>query len=193
MAVSAAARHGISEIAEWCATEQTLMSMTPFLWSQIVAACAFLMGLISYQFRQRQSVLMCLTGLALLNSCHFLLLDRLTPAVIMLLTGTRYVTAMYTQRRILVFLFLVAAVVTLLLTWNGPLNLLALAGVFCGTIGSFQKSDPVMRLCFMNGNCCWLIHNLLAGTPVATVMEASFLASNILGYWRIHGSSAGRS
>ncbi len=169
------------------------MSLTPFLWSQIVAALAFLMGLISYQFRQRRAVLLCLTGLALLNACHFLLLDRLTPALIMLLTGARYIAAIYSQRRILLFSFLATAAVTVLLTWNGPLNSLVLAGVCCGTIGSFQKSDRVMRLCFMSGNCCWLTHNLFAATPVATVMEASFLASNILGYRRIHGSRAERS
>jgi len=160
--------------------------MTPFLWSQLIAACAFSCGLASYQFQQRKSVLVCLTCLAILNAVHFLLLDRHAPAMMMVLTATRYVTAIYTQRRRYLYLFLGVAVTGVALTYDGPLSWLSLAGVACGTIGSFQASDRIMRICFMSGNCCWLIHNLLAITPVGTVMEASFLTSNILGYWRFY-------
>lgn len=106
----------------------------------------------------------------------------------MILTGTRYVIAMYSQRRELIIFFAAAAVVTFILTWNGPQNLLALAGSLLGTVGSFQRSDHIMRFCFIGGNTVWLIHNLIAGSPVGSVMEASFLTSNVIGYLRFYGS-----
>lgn len=165
--------------------------MTPFVWSQIIAACAFGCGLISYQFRTRRSVLFFMTGLALLYAWHFYLLDRSTPGAIMLLTTVRYVTAIYSQHRFFLYLFLCATLAAFLGTYNGPLSLLALAGAISGTLGSFQGSDRVMRLYFMFGNCCWLMHNLLAFTPVATLMEALFLTSNVVGYRRFyHGRDA---
>jgi Bacterial inner membrane protein len=160
--------------------------MTPFVWSQIVAAGAFACGMTSYQFRERRTVLFWLTGLALLNGCHFVLLDRTTPAVMMLLTAVRYVAAIYSRQRWLLYLFLIAAIGSIALTYSGPLSWLALGGVLCGTVGSFQASDRLMRRCFMTGNCCWLAHNLFAQTPVATLMEASFLTSNVIGYWRFY-------
>ena len=104
----------------------------------------------------------------------------------MILTGTRYITAMYWQGRELIFLFASAAVVTFFLSYQGPHSILALTGALLGTVGSFQKSDRIMRLCFIGGNTVWLIHNLLAGSPVGTVMEASFLASNAIGYLRFY-------
>ena len=160
--------------------------MTPFLWSQVVAGCAFLCGLASYQFRQRRLVLLCLTCLAALNAVHFLLLDRPTPAVMMLFTASRYITAIYTQRRRYLYLFLAIAMVGVVATYDGPLSLLSLTAVLCGTIGSFHASDRIMRICFMCGNSCWLIHNLLSMTPVATFMEASFLTSNVIGYCKFY-------
>ncbi|MBM4002471.1 MAG: YgjV family protein [Planctomycetes bacterium] len=160
--------------------------MTPFFWSQVVAACAFSCGLASYQLRQRRMVLLCLTCLATLNAVHFLLLDRHTPAVMMVLTASRYVTAIYSKRRRYLYLFLVVAVIGAAVTFDGPLSWLSMAAVLCGTVGSFHASDRSMRLCFMCGNSCWLVHNLLAITPVATVMEASFLISNVLGYWKFY-------
>ena len=85
-------------------------------------------------------------------------------------------------------LFLLVAVGAVLLTYTSPLSLLPLCGVVMGTFGSFQTSDRIMRLSFIAGNSIWLLHNLLAWTPVAALMEASFLTSNLLGFWRFHRS-----
>lgn len=87
------------------------------------------------------------------------------------------------------YLFLLAAVGAVLPTGASALSILALCGVLLGTYGSFHASDRTMRLCFIAGNSTWLLHNLIAWTPVATLMEASFLASNLLGYWRFHRSA----
>lgn len=131
-------------------------------------------------------MLLLLTCLALLNALHFFLLDRPGPGIMLLLTATRYVTAIMTQRRRILLLFLVIAFAVCGLTYSGPLSVLSLLAVLLGTIGSFQHSDRIMRLCFLGGNTTWLTHNLLAWTPVAALMEAAFLSSNLLGYYRIH-------
>jgi len=164
--------------------------MNAFAWSQVLAAGAFVSGMVSYQLRDRRHVLLCLTSLAVLNAAHFLLLDRTTPAVMLLLTATRYVTAMFTRHRAFFWLYLAAAVVGITLSYSGPLSWLALAGVFFGTFGSFQPTDRAMRKCFFCGNSCWILHNILAQTPVAIVMEVAFFASNVVGYWRLYGRSA---
>ncbi|MBM4074274.1 MAG: YgjV family protein, partial [Planctomycetes bacterium] len=53
------------------------------------------------------------------------------------------------------------------------------------------KSDRRLRVCFMFGNSTWLLHNVIAGSPVASVMEASFLASNVFSYYRLYGRKGG--
>ena len=165
--------------------------MTVFLLSQILAGIAFVCGLASFQFKSRRSVLLCLTLLTTFNASHFFLLGSIGPASLTMLTGIRYVTAVFTRNRKVMVLFLLLSVGVFWMTFQNPLSFLALTGVVLGTYGSFQPSDRTLRLFLMLGNACWLVHNILAGTPVATVMEASFLASNIAGYWRFYRASRG--
>ncbi len=160
--------------------------MSVFILSQILAGLAFVCGLASFQFKSRRSVLLCLTLLTTFNASHFFLLGRTGPASLTMLTGIRYVTAVFTRNRKVMVLFLLLSVGVFWVTFKSSLSILALIGVLLGTYGSFQHSDRTLRLFLMLGNACWLIHNLLAGTPVATVMEACFLTSNIIGYWRFY-------
>lgn len=162
--------------------------MNAFLLSQILAGIAFALGITSFQFRTRRSVLLCLALLTVFNASHFLLLDRPTPAALLLLTGTRYLTSLLTVNRKVMYLFLALSAAAFLATYHSPLSLLALAAVCFGTYGSFQPADRTLRIFILLGNATWLLHNLLAATPVAAVMEAAFLTSNALGYWRFYGS-----
>ena len=160
--------------------------LSVFVLSQILAGVAFACGLASFQFKSRRSVLLCLTLLTTFNASHFFLLGRIAPAALTMLTGIRYVTAVLTRNRTVMVLFMILSVGVFWGTFKSPLSFLALLGVLLGTYGTFQPADRKLRLFLMLGNACWLIHNLLAGTPVATVMEASFLTSNITGYWRFY-------
>jgi hypothetical protein len=36
------------------------------------------------------------------------------------------------------------------------------------------------------GTCLWIIHNLLAGSPGAVILEIFFASSNIIGYYRFY-------
>lgn len=161
--------------------------MSTFLLSQILAGVAFALGGISFQFRARRSVLLCLALLTVFNSSHFLLQGRLGPAVVLVLTGVRYLVSLYPVDRKIMYVFLTLATGPFALTYQSPLSLLALLAVFFGTYGSFQLADRTLRIFIMCGNSTWLLHNLLAGTPVAALMEAAFLASNVLGHWRFYG------
>ena len=158
--------------------------MSTFVLSQILAGLAFALGMASFQFKPRRLILLCLVGSTLLNSSHFLLLDKPGPATLMLLTGIRFLVAMSTKNRSFMYLFLLITLVSFLLTFKSSLSFLALLGSFVGVCGSFQPTDRGIRLFFMAGNLTWLIHNILAATPVAALMEAAFLTSSIVGYWR---------
>lgn len=162
-------------------------AVSPFLLSQVLVGIAFALGIASFQFKARRSVLLCLTLLTVFNSSHFFLLGRPGPAALLVLTGARYVTSVVTVNRKGMYFFLALSVGAFLATYHSPLSLLALAAVCFGTYGSFQPSDRTLRIFIMLGNSTWLLHNILAATPVAALMEASFLTSNVLGYWRFHG------
>ncbi len=41
------------------------------------------------------------------------------------------------------------------------------------------------------GTLLWLIHNYLAGSPTAVLMELLFISSNLIGYYRYYGIRQG--
>ena len=161
--------------------------MTPFVWSQLLAAVGAVFGIVSFQLRERRSVLLCLTALSCFNASHFLVLGRTTPAILLLLTVTQFITALVSRLRAFVGLYLAAAAVAIGLSYNGLPSWLAFGAFTCGTIGSFQHSDRVLRQCFCAGNLFWIVHNFLVGSPVAILIETAFLTSNLVGYWRLYG------
>lgn len=56
------------------------------------------------------------------------------------------------------------------------------------TYASFQGKDFTLRLLMIVGTVCWIVHNLLAFSPLAVVMETVFLISNLVGLWRFYAN-----
>ena len=74
-------------------------------------------------------------------------------------------------------------------SYKSPVGFLGLFASISATYGSFQKTERRVRVFHMLSNASWMVHNILVWTPVAAAMEATFLASNLLGYRRFHGRS----
>ena len=162
--------------------------MSDFLLSQIIAAIAFALGIVSFQFRSRRSILFWLSGSAMANACHFFILNRPTPGTLYLIMGGRSLAAAFTVNRKIMYLFLGLVLVGFFFSYKYALGFLGLFGTLLATYGSFQKTYRTVRVLFMLSAASWMVHTLLARTPVAALMEATFLTSNLIGYWRFHRS-----
>ncbi len=167
--------------------------LSTFLLSQVLASFAFLFGITSYQFKDRRKILICWTLVAAFNSAHFLLLDRPGAGVLAILSGIRVFTSVFSTDRRFMHLFLILSLLSFFWVYQTPLSLLALLGSAVGTCASFQPADRTIRILMMICTLSWGIHNALAGTPVAALMEACFLVSNFLGYWRHYGYTGSRA
>ena len=165
------------------------IQISDFALSQILAGIAFAFGLASVQFKTRRTVLLCLFVSVAFNGAHFFFLSRPGPSALMLLTGVRYLVAIATTNRKAMIFFLLVTAAAFAATFKSPLSLLVLGGSLIGTFGSFQPLGRKVRLYFMGGNICWLVHNILARTPVGIIMETAFLTSSITGYWRHYGAA----
>jgi hypothetical protein len=161
--------------------------MSTFLLSQILAALAFAAGLAAFQFRARPVILRSWSLCAALNGAHFLLLGVPGAATLAAMISVRFLIASFTSdRRIMVF-FMILAVAGFLATFTRPVGFLALASTLLGTWASFQPNDRTVRATLAICASLWVVHNAIIGSPVATVMELAFLASNAIGWRRFHG------
>ena len=160
--------------------------MSDFLLSQILVGFACLLDMISFQFKKRESVLLCFLASIVLISAHFWLLDQKTAAAMGLVGMGRYLVSIFWTLPVLRYVFLLAAVLATFLTYSGWLSLLALVASGVNTIGAFSPRDQYMRLWVLAGTVLWLTHNIFVQTPLGILIEFLFLSSNILGYYRFY-------
>ena len=80
--------------------------------------------------------------------------------------------------------FLLLNTIVLLVTFKQPVNILAFLATTLITYANFRKDDRSLRLLMMVGTTVWIVHHALVGSPVAVLIEASFLTGNIGGYYR---------
>lgn len=161
--------------------------MSDFLLSQAIAAIAFACGAISFQLKTRRSILLWLCGTGIANACHFFILGRVTPGILFLIIGARCLAAAFSVNQKIMYVFIGLVLVGFFCSYKSPLGFLGLFAALSATYGSFQTTEQRVRVFHMLSNVSWMVHNILVWTPVAAAMEATFLTSNALGYWRFHG------
>ncbi|PCK32413.1 YgjV family protein [Pseudoalteromonas piscicida] len=157
-----------------------------FLLSQILVALAVLLDLISFQFMQRKHVLLALSISTALTSVHFYLLDAIAGALLMAIASLRYLIFIKLQSKRLLIVFLLLSAVPPLTQLNANYELYAVFGSCLLTIGAFITAQIAFRFMMLLGTLCWLIHNYYVGSPMAVILEGTFLISNLLGLARIY-------
>ncbi len=160
--------------------------MSLFVLSQILVGIAICTDIISFQFKERLHIVICLLISCVMISVHFMCLNHWTAACLGLLAVVRFITCLFSTSRILLWLFLLIAVVLSAFTYEGYLTLLGFCATFFGTVASFRKDDKTLRQFMFIGTSIWIVHNFLAGSPAAVVLEIIFLSSNFVGYFRYY-------
>jgi hypothetical protein len=160
--------------------------MSNFLLSQILIGIAIFTDTLSFQFKERKKIVACLLVSCTLISAHFMLLGHWTAACLGLIAAVRFTTSIFSTSKKWMWLFVFATVVISIFTYEGILSILGCAGGIFGTVASFCKEDKLLRQLMLVGTSLWIIHNFLAGSPGAVLMEAIFISSNLVGYFRFY-------
>ena len=85
--------------------------------------------------------------------------------------------------------FLLSALIITVGTFSGLLSVLSFSATLFQTTAAFCQSDQRLRQLMIVGTSLWLVHNYLAGSPTAVLMEVLFIGSNLVGYYRYYGVS----
>lgn len=164
--------------------------MADFVLSQLFAFMAFALGISSFHFRflqnSRQKLLLFWFFSAIFNAVHFLILGYATAALLVGITATRFLISAFKPGSHYLYVFLVVAVVTFVLSFENYLSILGLLATLVGTVGGFNKNEMIVRLCMMGASIFWATHNALAASPVAAAMEISFFISNLIAWMRLN-------
>ena len=160
--------------------------MSLFVLSQILIGIAICSDIISFQFKERVHVVSCFIVSCILISLHFMCLGHWTAACLGMIAAGRFITSLFSTSRIFLGLFIGITLIVSALTYEGLLSILGCTGAIFGTVASFSKEDKVLRQLMSICTSIWIIHNYIAGSPGAVLMEILFLASNLTGYFRYY-------
>lgn len=160
--------------------------MDPFVLSQCIAALSFLLGILSFQFKDRRDVLYCWFFADAINAMHFYLLGRYEVMALLLVSASRFLTAAYTRDRRAMYFFFALTVFAFSFTYEHPVSILVLISGFLGIYGTFHRADLSIRYALLGCGTLWITHNAIVGSPVAVVMESAYLVSNLIGLWRFY-------
>lgn len=160
--------------------------MSLFFISQVLVAIAIGFDLMSFQFKERKKIVGCLFCAGILISSHFVLLEQWTAAGLMIIATVRYLASMFTTSNKLKYLFISLSIVTSVVTYAGVTSILSCIGSVFQTVAAFNKDDKRLRELMILGTSFWLVHNYVIGSPTAVLMEALFISSNLVGYYRYY-------
>lgn len=160
--------------------------MSLFMLSQLLVFLALISDVISFQCRNRRTILCWLVLSALLIAAHFAMLESTVPAILMLLAALRFLVSIFSQHRCWMLLFMGLAIVATLLAYASWLDGLSLIGSVLQTRAAFCRCDKSLRQMMLLGSCFWLLNNLFRGSPAAVLMELVFIGSNLVGYYRFY-------
>lgn len=84
------------------------------------------------------------------------------------------------------WVFLIITFAISILSFEGLLSVLGCTATIFTTVAVFSRNDKLLRQLMLVGTMIWIIHNYLAGSPGAVLMEALFIGSNLVGYFRYY-------
>lgn len=157
-----------------------------FVIAQTLAALVVVLDVIAMQCQRRRQLLLCMSLGALLLAIHFVLLEKMTAALIMFATALRFYISIHTQSKRMGSVFAAVAVGFAVFSYEGLLSVISCAASLFATLGSFSRKDKTLRLMLIAASILWIIHNSLAKTPMAVVADLIFLTSALTGYYRYY-------
>ncbi|MGF1870566.1 YgjV family protein [Photobacterium indicum] len=160
--------------------------MTAFLLSQIIIGFAAFFDLLSFQFKERKKIILCFVFAVILIAIHFALLEQWTAAGLMALAAVRYITSLFTTSRQMAVLFSISALVVTYFTYAGFISLISCTASLFQNAAAFSKEDKQLRQFMILATSCWIVHNIIIGSPTAVLLELLFITSNLVGYYRYY-------
>lgn len=156
---------------------------------QSIGLVAILLSLVSFQPKHRKNILHLQLAANIFWVAHFLSLGATTGAAMNACGALRaYVFNRIGKRAhrplwplLTIMLLMVGASV---ISWQGSLSLLPLAGMLIGTIGFWQRDEQRIRLILLATVPLWLVYDGISGSYVGVANELFALASLIIALWR---------
>jgi hypothetical protein len=162
--------------------------MSTNLLAQLFGLAGLTLALTIFQVKKRRNMLRISIVACSLYTVQYILLGAYTGATLNIIGGARgyaYYKVSPNRRHLWVlFTFISLAALGAILTWQGPISLLALLGSVCGTFSVWHKNPKYIRRWALLAPPLWFTYNFISGSYPGMIGEVIMLTSNLLGEYR---------
>ncbi len=160
--------------------------ISTFLLSQIFAAVSFLLGIASFQFKNRSHTLFCLSATQLFAAVTFWLLGAYVAMAVLLISSVRFFVSIFIQHTYMKYMFIGVILLAGVVIYQFPFDIVSILAGILGTLGAFSSEPQQMRKFFMGGTALAVLYSVLIFSPVTIFAESCYFMSNTFSYWRFY-------
>ncbi|CAM3438767.1 YgjV family protein [Parendozoicomonas haliclonae] len=155
------------------------------LIAQLIGIAAFFVGI--YGFLQKDDirfrVLMALYCFVM--AVHFFLLGTQGTAVNVAINGIRNLVSIKSKSKWMMLAFIGLILMMAVPNIEQWYEIPPVIGSLLTSWALFSITGVPLRLILLSSSCCWLLHNVLAGSIGGSLIEASFVVSNGISIYRM--------
>lgn len=157
--------------------------------TQIIGFLAFLLAVLTFQSNKHKNITLIKCASDALFVVQFIMLGAYTGAMMNAIGCVRNIAyAKLVERKkdvkIAVIIFSIIVIVSGVVTWNGPISLLAILGKLLSTLSYAFKNPKNVRRMTIPVCIVWGIYDLICGSWAGVLTEVFTLASIAVAYFR---------
>lgn len=150
---------------------------------------AFIVGILTFQSNKQKHIVLLKAFTDICFGIQYILLGAYTGAATDLVGCVRnLIFAKEFKRKrtqyIITAFFVVIMIIIGIVTWNGYLSLLAIAGKLCTTVSFSIKNTKFLRLFTIPSSLMWIIYNAVTGSAGGVLYEAMVIVSIVVAAYR---------
>lgn len=148
--------------------------------AQIVGGVAFLCGVLAFLQKEDLKFRYGMVAFCFIMAIHFIMMEATVAAIGVTINGIRAFVSIKTQSRWVMWVFVVLLVSMTVPQLSSFIEALTIIGSAAGTWALFSLEGIKMRSVILFNSCCWFIHNLWLGSIGGSLVEGTFIVTNLI-------------
>ncbi|MDC5819084.1 YgjV family protein [Vibrio europaeus] len=157
--------------------------------AQIVGGFAFIIGVMAFwqkddtRFRYQMMVFCLVMGV------HFILMGATVAAIGVIINAVRSFASIKTQSRKVMWFFIGLMWLMTLPNITHLFEFMTVVGSSVATWALFSKQGIALRSLILFNSLCWVVHNIWLGSIGGSLIEATFIVTNLITIVRLYRST----
>ncbi|WDG11229.1 YgjV family protein [Vibrio campbellii] len=157
--------------------------------AQSIGGIAFMVGVMAFWQKDDMRFRYQMMAFCFIMGIHFTLMGATVAAIGVIINGIRSFASIKTQSRKVMWFFIALMWLMTLPNITHFFELLTVIGSSVATWALFSKQGITLRSLILFNSFCWVSHNIWLSSIGGSLVESTFIITNLLTIYRLYQSS----